>query len=92
MEPPGQFACHAAMDIRKVLGENVRLLRQEAGLSQEELAARMSVEQGYISRLEAGSRNPTIVTVAEIAAALRVRPAVLFEPPTGPGKSRKARR
>ena len=53
--------------------------RVAAGLSQEELAARMGVEQGYVSRLEAGTRNPTIVTIWHAAQSLGVRPAVLFE-------------
>ena len=45
------------MDIRRVVGKNVRRYRIEAELSQEELAAGMGVEQGYVSRLEAGKRN-----------------------------------
>jgi transcriptional regulator with XRE-family HTH domain len=67
------------MDIRMMVGENVRRCREAAGLSQEELAARMGVEQGYISRLEAGNRNPTIVTVWHAAQALGVGAATLFE-------------
>lgn len=43
------------MDIRRLVGDNVRAYRLRAGLSQEELAARMEVEQGYVSRLEAGT-------------------------------------
>jgi transcriptional regulator with XRE-family HTH domain len=65
------------MDIRRVVGENVRRCREAAGLSQEELAARMGVEQGYVSRLEAGTRNPTIVTIwhaAQSLTRLRLRP------------------
>ena len=69
------------MDIRRVVGENVRRCREAAGLSQEELAARMGVEQGYVSRLEAGTRNPTIVTIWHAAQSLGVRPAILFEEP-----------
>ena len=51
------------MDIRRVVGKNVRRYRKEAELSKEELAARIGVEQGCVSRLEAGKRNPTIVTI-----------------------------
>jgi transcriptional regulator with XRE-family HTH domain len=68
------------MDIRRVVGENVRRFRQAAGMSQEDLAARMGVEQGYVSRLEVGGRNPTIVTIWHAAEALSVKPAMLFEP------------
>ena len=79
------------MDIRRVVGENVRRHREAAGLSQEELAARMGVDQGYVSSLEAGRRNPTIVTMWHAALALEVQPAVLFEPVQLPVK-RKSRR
>ena len=67
------------MDIKRLVGENVRRYRLAAQLSQEELAARMNVEQGYISRLEAGTRNPTIVTLSEAADALGIQPAQLLE-------------
>ena len=70
------------MDIRRLVGENVRKHRLQTGLSQDELAARMQVEQGYISRLEAGSRNPTIATIAEAAGVLGISPSALFEVPT----------
>jgi transcriptional regulator with XRE-family HTH domain len=66
------------MDIRRVVGKNVRRYRKEAELSKEELAARIGVEQGYVSRLEAGKRNPTIVTIWDAAEALGVCPAALF--------------
>ena len=67
------------MDIRRVVGENVRRHREAARLSQEELAVRMGVDQGYVSSLEAGRRNPTILTMWHLAVALEVQPAVLLE-------------
>jgi transcriptional regulator with XRE-family HTH domain len=66
------------MDIRRVVGTNVRRYRIEAEVSQEELAAGMGVEQDYVSQLEAGKRNATIVTIWHAAEALGVRPASLF--------------
>ena len=75
------------MDIRRVVGKNVRRYRIEAELSQEELAAGMGVEQGYVSRLEAGKRNPTIVEIWHVAEALGVRPATLFRGRADPSKS-----
>jgi transcriptional regulator with XRE-family HTH domain len=65
------------MDIRRVVGRNVRRYRIETKLSQEGLAACIGVEQRYVSRLEAGKRNPTIVTIWHAAEALGVRPAAL---------------
>lgn len=67
------------MDIRRVIGENIRDARVAAGISQEELAARMDVDQGYVSSLEAGRRNPTVLTVWRAAEALGVMPEILFK-------------
>ena len=75
------------MDIRRVVGKNVRRYRIESELSQEDLAAGMGVEQGYVSRLEAGKRNPTIVEIWHVAEALGVRPAALFRGRAQPSKS-----
>jgi transcriptional regulator with XRE-family HTH domain len=79
------------MDIRRVVGENVRRLRIAAGLSQEDLAARIGVGQGYISGLEAGRRNPTIVTIWHVAIALGIKPHRLLKT-SGPKTSKKQRR
>ncbi|MBI3699187.1 MAG: helix-turn-helix transcriptional regulator [Afipia sp.] len=71
------------MDIRRLIGENIRVRRVAARLSQEALAARVGVEQSYLSGLEAGRRNPTAVTLWHVAVALRIKPGTLFEaPPT----------
>ncbi len=75
------------MDIRRIVGRNIKAARLAAGMSQEELAARMDVDQGYVSSLEAGKRNPTILTVWHASEALGVLPEVLFRmggAPSGP--------
>lgn len=66
------------MDIRQTVGKNIKELRKAAGLSQEELAARMDVDQAYISRLEAGEKNPTILTLWHAAQALNCQTQELF--------------
>lgn len=48
-----------------------RPLRKQAGLTQEQLAERSGFSQQYISKLEKGRRNPTVVTLYEIAQGLR---------------------
>lgn len=83
MADSGQFSSHAGMDIRQIVGKNVRRYRLAAKLSQEEMAAQMQYEQGYVSGLEAGRRNPTIVTLALAAAALGIKPSLLLENPDG---------
>lgn len=69
------------MDVRKILGRNVRRRRLAAELSQEELAARVGVAQYYVSQLENGKRNPTIETVQLISEALGVPLGKLFSLP-----------
>jgi transcriptional regulator with XRE-family HTH domain len=57
----------------------VRGLRLEAGLSQAELAKRMGIDRAYVSGLELGERNPTIVTLWHLSKALRVKFRQLFD-------------
>ncbi|WP_156680903.1 helix-turn-helix domain-containing protein [Sphingomonas profundi] len=68
------------MDMRKLVGDNVRRVRHEAGLSQEQLAERSGFTQQYISDLERGRRNPTVVSLFELAQALGTTPVVLISP------------
>ena len=60
------------MDMRKLVGTNVRRLREARHLTQEQLADKSGFSQQYISGLEQGRRNPTVVTVYELAVALGV--------------------
>jgi transcriptional regulator with XRE-family HTH domain len=69
----------SCMDVRRIVGTNVRRYRLAVGLSQEELAARMGVEQYYISGLEVGRRNPIVVTVWNAAEALGIKASKLFD-------------
>jgi transcriptional regulator with XRE-family HTH domain len=62
---------------------NIRRIRVKLGLSQEQLAADSSVDTSYVSRLERALENPTIGTLARIAAALHVNTADLLAKPRG---------
>ncbi|PTT04990.1 helix-turn-helix domain-containing protein [Caulobacter sp. HMWF025] len=66
------------MDMRKIVGRNVRKYRLERGLTQEVFAERCGFAQNYLSDLERGKRNPTIVTLWELAQALEVTPIALL--------------
>ncbi|OJU09206.1 MAG: transcriptional regulator [Caulobacterales bacterium 68-7] len=66
------------MDIRKVFGANVRVYRRAAGLSQEAVAARMGVDRAYVSAIERGLQNVTLLTILQVAESLNVRPADLL--------------
>ena len=69
------------MDIRRRVGRNVRRYREALGLSQEEFAFECGLHRTYVSGVERGVRNPTVVVVAKLAAALKVQPERLLETP-----------
>jgi len=60
------------MDMRRLVGRNVKRLRQKRGLTQEQFADLSGFSQQYISSLEQGRRNPTVITLYELAIALDV--------------------
>jgi transcriptional regulator with XRE-family HTH domain len=66
--------------MRKLVGRNALRLRKEAGLTQEQLAERSGLSQQYLSKLESGKRNPTVVTLYELATALGVSHVELVRP------------
>ncbi len=68
------------MDMRALVGQNVRRLRKRAGLTQEEFATRSGFSQQYLSDLERGKRNPSVVTLYELATALGVSHIELVRP------------
>ena len=67
------------MDMRKLVGRNVRETRLALGMTQERLADVSGFSQQYISDLERGRRNPTIVSLYELAQALTVTPIDLLK-------------
>lgn len=68
------------MDMRRLVGSNVRAFRARRGWTQEQLAERSGFSQQYISGLEQGRRNPTVVSLFELAQALGVTPIELLQP------------
>jgi transcriptional regulator with XRE-family HTH domain len=66
------------MDVRKRLGANLRRLRKDKGLSQEKFALEHGFDRTYISGIERGERNPTVLVVERLAGALRVEVTDLF--------------
>ncbi len=68
------------MDMRKLVGDNCARIRKARGYTQEQLAELSGLTQQYLSDLERGKRNPTVVTVYEIAQALGVSHLDMLEP------------
>jgi transcriptional regulator with XRE-family HTH domain len=68
------------MDMRKLVGANFGRLRRDRKLTQEEVEARSGFSQQYISGLEQGKRNPTIVSLFELAQAIGVTHMELVQP------------
>ena len=68
------------MDMRKLVGRNVRKARLKKGLTQEAFADISGFSQQYVSDLERGRRNPTVVTLYELARALGVSHLELVRP------------
>ena len=70
-----------AGQLRSSFGRRVRALRRERGLSQEKLAEGVGVHMTYISGIERGERNPSLVNIGRIAEALGLRISDLFPTP-----------
>ena len=68
------------MDMRRLVGANFARLRRDRGLTQEQIEALSGFSQQYLSGLEQGRRNPTVVTLYELAHALGVTPVDLIQP------------
>lgn len=65
---------------------SIRELRESAGISQQTLATRTGMTQGYISQIEAGSRQPSIGTLRLLARALGCKQSKLLGLLTSPAE------
>lgn len=70
----------SGLDMRKLVGGNFARIRREKGLTQEQVQERSGFSQQYLSGLEQGKRNPTIVTLYELAQAIGVSHVELITP------------
>lgn len=67
------------MDAGKAFGLVLRRLRQEAGLTQEQLGFEADLRRTYVSLLELGQQQPSLTTILKLATALRRRPGELLD-------------
>lgn len=71
------------MDVRKRVGLNLKKFRLKQGFSQEALAFECGLHRTYISGVERGVRNPTVLVLEKIAMALKVPTPRLLEEDDG---------
>lgn len=67
------------MDIRQRLARNLRRLRTAQGWSQEDYADRAGIHRTYVSDIERGARNPTIIVLEKLASPLGVSAGSLLD-------------
>jgi transcriptional regulator with XRE-family HTH domain len=78
--------------ISAAFGQRLREVRQDHGVSQEDLARRTGMYANTIGRLERGAREPRISTVLRLARGLGVPPGVLLDPLMSTGRQGVPRR
>ena len=79
------------MDICATVGRNIRDLRKSKGWSQDELAYRSRTDRPYLSLIENGKKNITLLMLQEIASALGVTPADLLRQLSPPLQQTRSR-
>lgn len=72
------------MDLARILGHNVRALREAQKLTQEDLAGSTGLKRSYISDMERGQRNPSLRALERLAEGLGVPAEVLLRSPVEP--------
>jgi transcriptional regulator with XRE-family HTH domain len=68
-----------SMDIKITVGKRIKYLRNQIGLSQEELADIAELDRTYITSVECGKRNISIVNIEKLATALNVTLKEFFD-------------
>lgn len=71
------------MNILRLVGSNLRTARLRRGLSQEALANEAGVAMNYVSGIERGVQNPTVMVLHRLATVLEIQEAKLFAPLSG---------
>jgi transcriptional regulator with XRE-family HTH domain len=67
------------MKLRRVVAKNLRRIRQERGLSQEELADRANLNRNYIGMIEREENSPTVDALGQLSDALDIDPVLFFK-------------
>lgn len=67
------------LSLVEIFSQNLKTIRKNAGISQEELASICGLHRTYIGAVERGERNISIKNIEKISAALNVKPSFLLE-------------
>lgn len=66
-------------NVAEKLGNNLKRIRKEKGVSQSDIAKQLKVSRGFVSNIENGKSNPTLATITKIANAIGVSPDLLLK-------------
>ena len=76
------------MDLRDIFATNLRRLRSQKGLSQDDLAYDAEISRSYLSQIEKGTFYASLKIIGKLANSLGVEPAELLKLPA---KAKRAR-
>lgn len=66
------------MKLRQIVAKNLRVLRKQKGLSQEELAFQAGINRNYVGQIEREEKSPTIDVIEKLCGSLGISPATLL--------------
>ena len=75
---------------QRILAENIKRLRSEIGLSQEGLALAAEVDRTYVSQIERGICNPSLLILCRLSDVLSTEPAKLLSSSVFKGRTTRS--
>jgi transcriptional regulator with XRE-family HTH domain len=76
------------MDLRELFASNLRRIRHERGLSQDDLAYEADISRSYLSQIEKGTFHVSLKIIGKLSEALHVEPAEFLAFPRGKTQAR----
>lgn len=84
--PDAGDAESVSVAMQVLFGENFRLARIKAGLTQRDIEVHTGIKQAYVSQIEGGKQNPTLATMTTLALAVGSDVRALLKPLPSPSK------
>jgi ribosome-binding protein aMBF1 (putative translation factor) len=79
-------------ELAKVIGDNIRAARAEAGLTQAALSVKAGILVPHISRMESGAHLPSVASLKRVADALELPICALLDPPPSRATGKRKRK